>query len=111
MKTPLLDDICQQILLCDASVAPFLRCEPVASVPSLSLLGRRQIDNERRPTLGPIRDGRLPPVQLDKVLDDGEPETGTAGIAAAARARLVDAIEAFEDARQVVLGVCPGPRR
>ena len=40
-------------------------------------------------------------VQLDQVLDDRQAEAGAAGIA---RARLVDAVEALEHARQILVG-------
>ena len=63
-----------------------------------------QFDGEDRPALGPVGRRRPAAVQLDEVFDDGQPEPRAAGIAGAARAGFVDAIEAFEDARQVALG-------
>jgi hypothetical protein len=40
-------------------------------------------------------------MEFDEMLDDGEPEAGTSWIA---RSRLVDAIEALEDAPEILLG-------
>ena len=55
------------------------------------------------PRLRAIGRGDAAAVQLDQVLDDRQAEAGAAGIALAARARLVDAVEALEDARQIRL--------
>jgi hypothetical protein len=66
-------------------------------------LSSRQFHREHRTPPRPIGSAHFPPVELDQMLDDGEPEAGSAGVSAFARARFVDAVEAFEDARQVAL--------
>ena len=53
----------------------------------------------------------LAAVQLDQVLDDRQAQAGAARIARAARSRLVDAIEALEDARQIRVGNARALRR
>ena len=64
----------------------------------------RQVDGEDGPAPRAVGGADAAAVQLDQVLDDGEAEAGAAGIALAAGARLVDAVEALEDARQVGVG-------
>ena len=59
----------------------------------------RQHDGEHRAALGPVLGADLSALQLDEMLCDREPESGAARIA---RARFVDAVEALEDARQIL---------
>src|SRR6185437_16401539 len=75
---------------------------------ALRVLRRRegQLDGEARPFADSAGDRDLAADRLDEVLDDREPEPRTAELPAP---RLVDAVEAFEDAREVVAGD-PDPR-
>src|SRR5262249_3862560 len=69
--------------------------------PRCARLGLRQMDGEDRttPDLALHRNATFH--RLREMLDDGEAETGAAHVA---RAAAVDAVEALEEARQMLLG-------
>ena len=58
-------------------------------------------DGEAGAAGGPVLDPDIAAVQPDEVLDDRQAQAGAAGLA---RARLVDAVEALEDALAIGLG-------
>ena len=60
---------------------------------------------KQAPLSGRVLDTHLAAVEFDQMLDDGQPQPGPPGIAGA---RLVDAVEALEDSRQLFLRN-PGP--
>ena len=64
-------------------------------------------DREQRAAAVAVGGRHVAAVQLDQVPHDRQPEARAARIA---RARSVDAIEPLEDARQIALPGCPGPR-
>ncbi len=68
----------------------------------------RQLDRERRAAFGPVLGAHRAAVQFHQVLDDRQSEAGAARIA---RARLVDAIEPLEHARQIVVRESRARRR
>ena len=90
--------------------AAFIGAVRVTSSLSLGRLQiSRQIHREDAPCGSAFAAVTRAAVQADEVAHDRQAQAGAAGIAAVARARLVDAIEALEHPRRDRSGGMPGP--